>query len=77
MIRLLVLFLVLLPSFGVAQRLEVVPHDAEINVVIENPQSPFLESEMVLLTIHGIYRGAWRSSRTGQVKSKLVRLSIV
>lgn len=56
MIRLLVLLLVLVSGSVNAQRLEVLPNDAEINVTIENPQSPFLESEMVLLTIHGIYR---------------------
>lgn len=56
MIRLLVLLLVLGTGAVNAQRLEVLPNDAEITVTIENPQSPFLESEMVLLTIHGIYR---------------------
>ncbi len=56
MIRLLALLIILVPSLALAQRSKVVPEDAELIVTIENPQDPFLESEMVLLTIHGIYR---------------------
>jgi len=61
-----------------AQRTAVVPNDAELIVTIENSQDPFLESEMVLLTIHGIYRryitrcgGAWRFSLAGPDRLRL------
>ncbi len=48
--------LLLFAATANAQRSGVSPNDAELIVTIENPQDPFLQSEMVLLTIHGIYR---------------------
>ncbi len=52
----LLLALLLWPALAKAQRAEVIPEDARLTITIENVHDEFLESEMILLTIHGVYR---------------------
>ena len=57
MIRIIALIaLILWPVLSSAQRSDVSPNDATLTITIENVQDEFLENEMILLTIHGVYR---------------------
>lgn len=52
----LILWLLLTASLAQAQALEVNPADVELTVTIENADVTPFQGEMVLLTIHGVYR---------------------